>query len=80
MGSMEDHDYIPSERDRRWCEAQFSTSEGQKRLKHYRDENHRYIEWRIQHEGYVPPSDFMREHEKWRARHSDLCAKLDKRK
>ena len=62
----------PSERDKRWCKAQFSTPEGQKRLERYRDESHRCLEWRIQHEGFVPSPEDMAEHEKWRAKHPEL--------
>lgn len=69
---MQEEWYEPSPRDKRWCKAQFSTPEGQIRQKRYRDESHRYIEWRIQNEGFVPSPKTMAEHEKWRAEHPEL--------
>lgn len=62
----------PSTRDNRWCDARFSTPEGQKRRERYLNDAHRDIEWRIQHQGYVPTPEIMAEHEKWRARHPEL--------
>lgn len=79
MGSMEDHDYFPSERDLRKSEAFFATPAGKIALARYREEDHWVLE-RMIRKGYVPDPEDMAEHEKWRARHSDLCAKLDKRK
>lgn len=69
---MQEEWYEPSPRDKRWAEAFFATPAGKKRLEEYDEAIHRNIEWRIQHQGYVPPPEYMAEHEKWRARHPEL--------
>ena len=66
---MQEEWYEPSPRDKRRSEAYFSTPKGQRDLKKFREENHRYLEKRIQNEGFMPSPEVMAEHEKWRSEH-----------
>ena len=55
-----------SERDKKRLAAYLTTKEGQRARKRWDDQMFRAMEWRIEHEGFVPSPESLKELEEWR--------------